>query len=57
MNTDPVVVSDITIELADGFALAAPVPEASTWAMMLIGFAGIGMVARKRALSRKIETA
>jgi len=33
---------------------SAPVPEASTWAMMLIGFAGLGFAAysRRRALVR-----
>ena len=29
-------------------AVAEPVPEASTWAMMLIGFAGIGFLAHRR---------
>jgi hypothetical protein len=33
---------------ADGLALAAaPVPEASTWIMMLAGFAGLGLGARR----------
>jgi len=26
----------------------APVPEPATWAMMLIGFAGVGMAMRRR---------
>jgi hypothetical protein len=33
----------------DGFIAAAPaVPEASTWAMMILGFAGIGFMAYRR---------
>jgi hypothetical protein len=31
-----------------GFGFAPPVPEASTWAMMLLGFAGIGFMAYRR---------
>ena len=30
----------------------APVPEPATWAMMLLGFAGIGLAVRKRATAR-----
>jgi hypothetical protein len=33
--------------LPDGFAIAG-IPEASTWAMLLIGFAGIGFMAYRR---------
>jgi hypothetical protein len=32
--------------------LAAPVPEPSTWAMMLIGFAGLAFVSRRRQTVR-----
>ena len=28
--------------------MAAPVPEAATWAMMLVGFAGMGLMIRRR---------
>ena len=31
-----------------GFLVAAPVPELASWAMMLIGFAGIGAAMRRR---------
>jgi len=34
--------------LADNISVS-PVPEASTWAMLLVGFAGLGMVAGRRA--------
>jgi hypothetical protein len=33
-------------------AVPAPVPEPSTWAMMLIGFAGLGFAGYKRAWTR-----
>ena len=36
----------IKFTLSNGFV--APVPEASTWAMMLIGFAGLGFLAYRR---------
>jgi hypothetical protein len=35
-----------------GVAFAPSTPEPSTWAMMLIGFAGIGFVARRRLQTR-----
>jgi hypothetical protein len=31
-----------------GFGFASPVPEASTWAMMLLGFMGVGFMAYRR---------
>jgi len=35
--------------LADAFlALASPVPEPSTWAMMILGFGGVGYMAYRR---------
>jgi len=37
--------------LLDGVSVAA-VPEASTWMMMLVGFAGMGMVMRRRRSQR-----
>jgi hypothetical protein len=39
---------DIFVSLPDGFTIAAPVPEPSTWAMLLIGFAGIGFAAYRK---------
>ena len=41
---------DIVISLPDGFTLQqiAAVPEPSTWAMLLLGFAGIGFLMVKR---------
>lgn len=37
-----------TTETAFEFAFTSPVPEASTWAMMIIGFAGLGFMAYRR---------
>lgn len=37
----------LTADLPDGFSVTA-VPEPSTWAMLLIGFAGIGFMAYRR---------
>ncbi len=35
--------------LADAFlALASPVPEPSTWAMMIVGFGGVGYIVYRR---------
>ncbi len=37
-----------TSETAFEFAFTAPVPEPSTWAMMILGFAGVGFMAYRR---------
>ena len=43
----PTTAAHMTI--AEAFlTIAAPVPEPSTWAMMIIGFAGIGFMAYRR---------
>jgi hypothetical protein len=36
---------------------SAPVPEPSTWVMMLAGFAGLGIAARRRAAKRRAAAA
>jgi hypothetical protein len=33
------------------------VPETSTWVTMILGFAGLGIMARRRALKSKTELA
>ena len=33
----------------DGVSIASSVPEPSTWAMMLLGFAGLGFYAYRRS--------
>ena len=33
------------------------VPETSTWVMMILGFAGLGIMARRRALKSKVGLA
>ena len=53
--TDPIVlIGDFSDAAAfEGFitpAIGTKVPEASTWAMMLIGFLGIGMACRRRGV-------
>jgi hypothetical protein len=35
-----------------GVAFAPAAPEPSTWAMMMVGFVGLGFVARRRLQSR-----
>ena len=35
--------------IADAFVAVATVPEPSTWAMMILGFAGIGFMAYRRS--------
>jgi hypothetical protein len=52
-NLDPMFsISDplYTIALSDGFGngIAGGVPEPSTWAMMLLGFSGVGFMAYRR---------
>jgi hypothetical protein len=44
-------------EFAIGGATSAPVPEPSTWIMMLAGFAGLGVIARRRAAKRRAAAA
>jgi hypothetical protein len=38
---------EVFVDLPIGYSVA-PVPEPSTWAMMLIGFLGIGFMAYRR---------
>jgi hypothetical protein len=40
-------VDDVTINY-NSVSGAAPVPEASTWAMMILGFLGVGLLAYRR---------
>lgn len=37
--------------LLDNVQLSSAVPEPATWAMMLVGFAGLGFAARRRAVA------
>jgi hypothetical protein len=46
-NAPPYGLTDFTGGSFGNFAVA-PVPEPSTWAMMLLGFAGVGFVAYRR---------
>jgi hypothetical protein len=38
----------VRFDIIDGRGNIAPVPEASTWAMMIIGFFGVGFMAYRR---------
>ena len=40
-----------------GIALSGPVPEPATWAMMLLGFGGIGMAMRRRRKDALLQIA
>ena len=42
-----------TVFALAGQVSAASVPEPSTWVMLLAGFAGLGVVARRRAAKRR----
>jgi len=48
---DPMFSSDFGGEFAFSpgvFAATSAVPELSTWAMMIVGFAGVGFMAHRR---------
>ena len=47
-NNDP---SINAFEVAN-FSVTAPVPEPSTWAMMILGFAGVGFMAYRKKSNR-----
>jgi hypothetical protein len=46
--TIPANDSDIQSTRLGPYAYVAPVPEPSTWAMMVVGFAGLGYMAYRR---------
>ncbi len=48
------VSTDLTTPGQSGFSIVAAVPEPSTWAMMLLGFAGVGFAAYRQ--SKKSDT-
>jgi len=43
--------------ILDNVVLASGVPEASTWAMMILGFFGIGLVAYRRSERPRLRLA
>ena len=50
-GSDTLVISsqnDPNWNVWDDISITAPVPEASTWAMMVLGFAGVGFMAYRR---------
>jgi PEP-CTERM motif len=46
-------IKDKAVFAVAGQVSAAAVPEPSTWVMLLAGFAGLGVVARRRATKRR----
>jgi hypothetical protein len=48
----PVGANSVQLSWFGPYEYMAPVPEASTWAMLLIGFAGVGLMMYRRRTSR-----
>jgi hypothetical protein len=48
---------DVLVYAQEGLPVAGSVPEPSTWAMMIIGFAGIGFMAYRRKLKPALMAA
>jgi hypothetical protein len=55
-KTDPNYLSDFKLSISDGIGngLVAGVPEPATWALMLLGFGGMGAALRRRRTSAAI---
>ncbi len=49
-NTDPNYISDFKLTISDGIGngLGAGVPEPAAWALMLVGFGGLGVSLRRQ---------
>jgi hypothetical protein len=61
-NTDAaapygLIVGETGVETFGTGTIAAAVPEPSTWAMMILGFAGVGFMAYRRKLNRALMAA
>ena len=48
----PNLINNASWSIGEGVLQVAAVPEPSTWAMMLLGFAGIAFIARQRTSRR-----
>jgi hypothetical protein len=55
-GTDPCLCSDI-MGVDDVFFGGGSVPEPSTWALMLLGFGGVGLAVRRRARGAALQSA
>jgi PEP-CTERM motif len=44
--------NDPAFDALDSFSVASAVPEPSTWAMMILGFMGVGFMAYRRKQNR-----
>lgn len=53
----PNLISQASWSIGEGVIQVAAVPELSTWAMMLLGFAGIAFIARQRRAKRSVRPA
>lgn len=53
----PNLINSGSWSIGEGVLQVAAVPEPSTWAMMLLGFAGIAFIARQRRSKRSIRPA
>jgi hypothetical protein len=45
-------IASVSLDICDSCGFAPPVPEPSTWAMLLVGFAALGFAAYRRSLPR-----
>jgi hypothetical protein len=53
----PNLISQASWSIGEGVIQVAAVPEISTWAMMLLGFAGIAFMAHRRTSKRSVHPA
>ena len=49
------IVDDVRQVRIDGIESIAAVPEPSTWAMMILGFAGVGFISYRRKSRRALK--
>jgi hypothetical protein len=56
VGDNSILAAELPLPTEFTFPLTMPAPEPSTWAMMLVGFAGLGYAAlrRKGAINRKL---
>ena len=57
LNKKPIRIRLSRIQATRIAGLAAPVPEPSTWAMMMLGMAGIGLTMRRHRTTAKVTLA
>jgi PEP-CTERM motif len=60
LSIDPIFLLDnpgLSLEFSSGIVNISPVPEPSTWAMMILGFAGVGFMAYRRKDKMRLTAA